>query len=141
MDQTFDGNAPPSLPDGFYIGLVCSPIVQGKVTLAVIFDNSTDTKVSVTWTDSHLYTVTVTDATGEDFDLAQLLPAPQPNQPPTDVDPRTQHNMVYPVDTSLAPYAGKFAFDPAKSPYTIRLILNSPSHPYTLSETVPVLSA
>ncbi|WP_342320523.1 hypothetical protein [Burkholderia pseudomallei] len=141
MNQVFDDSAPSGLPDGFYIGLLSSPIVQGKVTVAVVFDNNTDAKVSVSWANSHLYKVTVTDVTGATFDLEQLLPPPQPNQPATNVDARTQRSMIYPVDTSLAPYASVFAFDPAKSPYTLKLVLNSPSHPYTLSEIVPVLSA
>ncbi|MEX3943306.1 hypothetical protein AB4Y44_27905 [Paraburkholderia sp. BR10937] len=140
MKQVFSADAPSGLPDGFYIGMMCSPILKTKVTVTVVFYNNTNTDVDVAWANSHLYKVTVTDNEGTVFDLEKLLPAPHPDQPPTPVPATQQHRMVFPVDTSLAPYAGVFSFDPAKGPYTFRLVLNSPSHPYTLSETVPVLS-
>lgn len=82
VNQVFDDSAPSGLPDGFYIGLLSSPIVQGKVTVAVVFDNNTDAKVSVSWANSHLYKVTVTDVTGATFDLEQLLPPPNPTSLP-----------------------------------------------------------
>jgi hypothetical protein len=107
-----------SLTSGLFgFALLASPnIKEGRVTFSVVVSNRTDQEIEVRWRNSHLFLVHVIDASGVDFDVAQLLPAPQP-QDPTKIPAGQDFAIVFPVDTSQPPYSGKISFDPAASPY------------------------
>jgi hypothetical protein len=140
MDQTTDDTAPSGFPDGFYAGLDSTAIQSGVVNVILTFMNETDSDVTVEWNDSRLYLVTVSDITGTSVDVTALLGPYKPDQPPTTLPKRTRHSIVFPVDTSKAPYAGNLTFDPAKGPYTAVFKLNSSTHPFTLTAAIPVLA-
>lgn len=122
----------------FGLGLLASPTIKdGGVTFSVVLSNRTDHEIEVRWRSSHLFLVHVTDAAGVDFDVAALLPAPQP-QDPTKIPAGQDFAIVFPVDTSKPPYSGNISFDPAASPYRFSFATNADNLRATAAITLDV---
>lgn len=128
----------PTVPESFGFGLLTNQITNGTLTAVVTLDNRYNSDVTITWVNSHLFIVTITDVNGSVCKVNDAMPPPVA-QPPLVVAAGTIHTIIYPFDPSAAPFNTlKFSFDPAKSPYTIDFVMNSTSHFFAAKVTLPV---
>lgn len=123
----------------FGFGLLASPAIErGMVTLVALFSNRTSQDQTIAWVNSHLFLVNIVDGAGDVFDVATILPPPI-HQDPTILLAGRDFTIVYPVDTTQPPYAGKLEFRVDRSPYTFDFTVNASSHRFRAAVTLDVV--